>query len=52
MRAALDAAHRPYEWLTKPGEGHGFYKEENLIDMFNHVQAFLDKTIGPGMRAN
>lgn len=52
MRAALDAAHKPYEWLTKPGEGHGFYKEENLVDLYNHLQAFLEKNIGPGTRSN
>ena len=52
MRAALEAAHKPYEWLTKPNEGHGFYKEENLVDMYNHVQGFLEKSIGPGVQAN
>ncbi|RUL76801.1 S9 family peptidase [Dyella choica] len=52
MRAALDAAHKPYEWLTKPGEGHGYYNEQNLVDMYNHVQAFLEKNIGPGVRPN
>jgi dipeptidyl aminopeptidase/acylaminoacyl peptidase len=52
MRAALEAAHKPYEWLTKPKEGHGFYKEENLVDMYNHVQDFLEKNIGPGVQAN
>ncbi|RDS82033.1 S9 family peptidase [Dyella psychrodurans] len=52
MRAALETAHKPYEWLTKPKEGHGFYKEENLVDMYNHVQAFLEKNIGPGVQAN
>ena len=52
MRAALEAAHKPYEWLTKPKEGHGFYKEENLVDMYNHVQAFLEKNIGPGVKTN
>ncbi|WP_233590171.1 S9 family peptidase [Dyella dinghuensis] len=52
MRAALEAAHKPYEWLTKPNEGHGFYKEENVVDMYNHVQSFLEKNIGPGVQAN
>jgi Dipeptidyl aminopeptidases/acylaminoacyl-peptidases len=49
MRSALDAAHKPYEWLAKPGEGHGFYTEANNIDLFNHLQAFLEKNIGPGI---
>ncbi|GLQ96542.1 prolyl oligopeptidase [Dyella mobilis] len=52
MRAALEAAHKPYEWLTKPNEGHGFYKEENVVDMYNHVQAFLEKNIGAGVQTN
>lgn len=52
MRAALEAAHKPYEWLVKPNEGHGFYKEENLVDMYNHVQSFLEKNIGPGVQVN
>ena len=48
MRAALDAAHKPYEWLSKPGEGHGFYSEENNVEFFNTLQAFLEKHIGKG----
>lgn len=51
MRAALDAAHKPYEWLSKPGEGHGFYSEENNIEFYNRLQAFLEKNIGPGASA-
>jgi dipeptidyl aminopeptidase/acylaminoacyl peptidase len=52
MRAALDAAHKPYEWLTKSGEGHGFYDQQNNVDRFNHLQAFLAKYIGPGVAPN
>jgi dipeptidyl aminopeptidase/acylaminoacyl peptidase len=52
MRAALDAAHKPYEWLTKSGEGHGFYSEQNNVDLYNHLQAFLAKYIGPGVAPN
>jgi dipeptidyl aminopeptidase/acylaminoacyl peptidase len=48
MRAALDAAHKPYEWLSKPGEGHGFYDENNNIEFYNRLQAFLEKNIGKG----
>ncbi|QRP65578.1 S9 family peptidase [Rhodanobacter sp. FDAARGOS 1247] len=48
MRAALDAAHKPYEWLSKPGEGHGFYTEKNNVEFYNTLQAFLEKNIGPG----
>jgi dienelactone hydrolase len=48
MRAALEAAHKPYEWLSKPGEGHGFYSEANNVEFFNTLQAFLEKHIGEG----
>jgi dipeptidyl aminopeptidase/acylaminoacyl peptidase len=48
MRAALDAAHKPYEWVSKPGEGHGFYDEKNNIEFYNRLQAFLEKHIGKG----
>jgi dienelactone hydrolase len=48
MRAALDAAHKPYEWLVKPGEGHGFYNEQNNEELLQHLQDFLAKYIGPG----
>lgn len=48
MRAALQAAHKPYEWMSKPGEGHGFYDEKNRVDFYNALQAFLEKHIGKG----
>lgn len=48
MRAALDAAGKPYEWLSKPDEGHGFYDMDNTIEFYNRLQAFLEKNIGPG----
>ncbi|WP_232823418.1 S9 family peptidase [Dyella sp. C9] len=46
MRAALDAAHRPYEWMSRPGEGHGFYSERNVAAFYNTLADFLDKYIG------
>lgn len=48
MRAALDAAHKPYEWMAKPGEGHGFYTEADNVDRLNLMQDFLAKYIGKG----
>jgi dipeptidyl aminopeptidase/acylaminoacyl peptidase len=48
MRAALDAAHKPYEWMSKSGEGHGFYDEKNTIELYTRLQAFLEKNIGKG----
>lgn len=49
MRAALDAAHKPYEWLSKPGEGHGFYDEKNNIEFYTALQTFIAKHIGAGV---
>jgi dipeptidyl aminopeptidase/acylaminoacyl peptidase len=48
MRAALDAAHKPYEWLAKPDEGHGFYSEADNVEFYQRLQDFLAKYIGPG----
>ncbi|HWY24533.1 MAG TPA: prolyl oligopeptidase family serine peptidase, partial [Nevskia sp.] len=46
LRKALEERHRPYEWLTRPGEGHGFYLPENKQDFYVKLLAFLDKNIG------
>jgi dienelactone hydrolase len=48
MRAALEAAHKPYEWMSKPGEGHGFYDVKNNIEFYTLLQTFIAKYIGPG----
>jgi dipeptidyl aminopeptidase/acylaminoacyl peptidase len=47
FRAALDRYHKPYEWLLYDHEGHGFNREENVFDFYNHVDAFLAKYLGP-----
>lgn len=46
MKAALDAAHKPYETLTKAGERHGFVKPENVEEFYDRLAAFLDRNIG------
>jgi dipeptidyl aminopeptidase/acylaminoacyl peptidase len=43
FRAALDKYHKPYEWLLYDHEGHGFNREENVFDFYNHVEQFLAK---------
>jgi dipeptidyl aminopeptidase/acylaminoacyl peptidase len=48
MRDAMDAAHKPYEWLAIPKEGHGFYKPENRAKFLGMMQDFLAKYIGKG----
>lgn len=46
FRAALDREHKPYEWVVYAGEGHGFSKDENLVDFYGRVERFLGKYIG------
>jgi dipeptidyl aminopeptidase/acylaminoacyl peptidase len=48
MRDALEKAGKPVEYMTRPKEGHGFFKEENNIDRYKVTEAFLDKYLGPG----
>lgn len=47
LRRALDAKEHPYEWLVEASEGHGFYAEDNLRDMYRQVFAFLDRYMAP-----
>ena len=46
MSEALTKAGRPPEVLVKDAEAHGFYKEENRIELYQKMEAFLDKHIG------
>ena len=47
MRAALEKAGNPPEWLAVPREGHGFYNEENNIAFYRRLEAFLARHIPP-----
>ena len=46
LRKGLEELGKPYEWLVKPKEGHGFYKPENQVEYFERILAFFDKYIG------
>jgi len=48
MRDALEKAGKPVEYMTRPKEGHGFYKEQNNVDRYQITEAFLQKYLGPG----
>jgi len=45
LRTALDKQSHPYEWLVKEKEGHGFYKESNILEANKKVLSFLKKHI-------
>lgn len=51
LRSALDKAGKPYEWLARPKELHGFYSEANNKEFFTMMQAFLARYIGAGNAA-
>lgn len=43
---ALDKRGYPYELMVKEKEGHGFYKEEHRLELYQRMLKFLDKHIG------
>lgn len=45
MRAALDTAKVKFTYVTYPGEGHGFNKDENVFDFFKRVEKFLAENL-------
>ncbi len=48
MKKALEGAGNAPEWMSVPGEGHGFYKDANNIAFYTRLEAFLAKHIGRG----
>ena len=48
MRDALQAAGNPPEWVSYPGEGHGFSILANRVDFAQRMEAFLARNLGPG----
>ncbi len=47
MRDALAAVGRPPEWVSYPGEAHGFTKTENRMDFARRVETFLARHLSP-----
>lgn len=43
LRDALEAAHKPYEWMSKDSEGHGFQQEANRLEFYMRLATFLEK---------
>ncbi|MFG6464753.1 alpha/beta hydrolase family protein [Roseateles sp. DXS20W] len=48
MREALAEAGNPPEWVTYPGEGHGFSVVKNRIDFAERMAAFLARHLQSG----
>lgn len=47
LRDAMKKNDKPYEWLLKENEGHGFRKEENRLEMYHKVGDFFAKHLAP-----
>lgn len=45
LRKALDAAGKKYEWMVKE-DGHGFYKIENKVALYEKMLSFFEQHIG------
>ena len=45
LRKALDNAGKPYEWMVKD-DGHGFFKVENRVELYDAMLTFFNKHIG------
>lgn len=41
LKDRLDNLDKPYEWLVKSKEGHGFRKVENKIEMYTQLEKFF-----------
>ncbi len=46
LHKVLEKQGIKHEWLYQRTEGHGFYNQANLTDLFTRVIAFLDGNIG------
>lgn len=41
LRDRMDELGKPYEWLVKSNEGHGFQKQENILELYGRIDDFL-----------
>ncbi len=45
LRSRMKDLNKPLEWLVKKKEGHGFSGEENRIEAYTKMDAFLKKSL-------
>lgn len=48
LRDKMDEYNKEYQWLVKNDEGHGFSKEENVIELYTAMEKFFESNIGEG----
>jgi len=47
MRAALEGAGKPVEWVALSDEGHGVYDEDTRRDVYERILVFLERNLAP-----
>lgn len=52
LHQALSRRNIAHQWLIKPGEGHGFYDENNVAELYGRLLQFVRSSIGPGMTSS
>lgn len=50
LRNAFAARNIPVETMVAAGEGHGFYSVQNREMLYQRMEAFLGKHIGPAAK--
>lgn len=45
LKDKLEALEKPYEWLVKDNEGHGFRKLENRVEMYHQLEKFFKQNL-------
>lgn len=50
LHAALLAHRVDHEWIYESGEGHGFYNEKHVADLYAKILEFLDHQLGAGTK--
>ncbi len=48
LRDALGRIGKPYEWMIKEDEGHGFFDVDNRVELYDQMLAFFERHIGSG----
>ncbi len=47
LRDALDEIDKDYQWMVKDDEGHGFFDEDNRVELYTQMLEFFETHIGP-----
>jgi dipeptidyl aminopeptidase/acylaminoacyl peptidase len=52
LRGEMKSQDKPYEWLLRENEGHGFRKEENRLELYTRMGDFFAKFLAPPAAAS